>query len=175
MPKPSKAQSRSASLPSSTLIIDNGAYTLKAGFSPDGATKEEDALSRCQSIPNALARTRDRRTYIASQLDTQISDWADAIFRRPVERGQLVNWEAQKAIWDYTFFDQKTALKNMLVQDVENTTLVLTEAPNSLPVLQKNADEIIMEEWGFGAYSRCIGTHFLPNTIVGSLLEQVHL
>ena len=157
MRKASKTQPRVAPLPSRTLVIDNGAYTLKAGYSPDAYGYDRDTLKGCHSIPNALARTRDKRTYIATQLDSQISDWADAIFRRPVERGQLVNWEAEKAIWDYTLFDQKTAVKDLLVRDVEDTSLVLTEAPNTLSALQKNADEIVMEEWGFGAYVRCIG------------------
>ena len=160
MPKPGKGRPREAPLPSRTLVIDNGAYTLKAGFSPANATTDTDALSHCHVIQNALARTRDKRIHIASQLDTRVSDWTDVIFRRPVERGQIVSWEAQKAIWDHTFFEEKTAMKDLLVHDVEDTTLVLTEAPNTLPALQKNADEIIMEEWGFGAYTRVIGEAF---------------
>ncbi|KKY17564.1 putative actin family protein [Phaeomoniella chlamydospora] len=156
MPKPSKSRQKEEPLPSNTLIIDNGAYLLKAGFSSDTANTDADLLTNCHVIPNALARTRDRRTYIASQLEN-ISDWTDAIFRRPVEKGQIVSWEAQKAVWDHTFFDEKTAAKDLFVKDAGDTTLVLTEPPNTLPSLQKNADEIIMEEWGFGAYSRVIG------------------
>ena len=45
----------------------------------------------------------------------------------------------------------------MRIASPEETTLVLTEAPNALPVLQKNADEMVMEEWGFGGYLRCVG------------------
>ena len=41
----------------------------------------------------------------------------------------------------------------------EETTLILTEAPNNLPALQKNADEMVMEEWGFGGYMRTLGRH----------------
>ena len=158
MPKPAKASSRqSNNLPSTTLVLDNGAYSMKAGFAPSRATSDCEKLSSCYSIPNAFARTRDKRTYIAAQLDTQISQWNDATFRRPVERGQLVSWEAEKEIWDHTFFDDKTAKRDLLVKQPEDTTLLLTEALNTMPFLQKNADEIIMEEWGFGGYARVIG------------------
>jgi actin-related protein 6 len=87
------------------------------------------------------------------------------VFRRPVEKGYIVNWEAQKEIWENAFFDEKTARsKDLRIESPEDTTLVLTEAPNALPTLQKNADEIVMEEWGFGGYVRCVGERagFLP-------------
>jgi actin-related protein len=33
------------------------------------------------------------------------------VFRRPVEKGYLVNWEAEKEIWEESFFDDKAKLK----------------------------------------------------------------
>ncbi|PGH13579.1 hypothetical protein AJ79_03572 [Helicocarpus griseus UAMH5409] len=143
-------------LPSNTFVIDNGAYTMKAGYAPEQPSV--DSLNSCLAIPNALARTRDKRVYIGAQLSTHISDWNEATFRRPVEKGYVVSWEAQREIWDHTFFDEATARKPELrCADPENTTLVFTEAPSAMAALQKNADEIIMEEWGFGGYARCIG------------------
>lgn len=157
MPKASRPTPRDHYLPSSTFVIDNGASHIKAGYAPESPIPDSQALSRCHVIPNALARTRDKRTYIASQLDTQVSQWNDVTFRRPVERGQLVSWEAEKEIWDYSFFEEQTAKRDLLVKQPEDTTLVFTEAPNTLPFLQRNADEIIMEEWGFGGYARVVG------------------
>ncbi|KAL1954662.1 hypothetical protein VTO42DRAFT_856 [Malbranchea cinnamomea] len=147
------------SLPSKVFIIDNGAYTMKAGYAPpiteDGVS---DPLSKCLTIQNALVRTRDKQIYTGAHLETHISDWNEAVFRRPVEKGYIVNWEAQKAIWEHTFFDVKTARREEVrCADPSDTTLILTEAPNAMAALQKNADEIIMEEWGFGGYARCIG------------------
>lgn len=141
-------------LPSSTLIIDNGAYTMKAGFAP--VTTPADVLSSCGIVPNAIARMRDGRTYIGSQLNS-LTDWTEATFRRPVERGQLVNWEAEREIWEHTFFDNKTAKKDLLVTDPVDTTLLITESPNCITELRRNTDEIVMEEWGFGGYVRCLG------------------
>jgi actin-related protein 6 len=158
MPRTAKVVAKAATgFPSSTFVLDNGAYTIKAGWAPSGTQTNEETLSQCHSIPNALARTRDRHTYVGSQIDTRITQWSEVIFRRPVERGQLVNWEAEKEIWDQSFFDSQTARTDLLIKQPEDTTLILAEAPNTMPALQKNADEIIMEEWGFGAYSRVVG------------------
>ncbi|KAL2866841.1 actin family protein [Aspergillus lucknowensis] len=147
-------------LPDKTFIIDNGAYTMKAGYAPGfpPPEDEENALSGCTAIPNAIAKTRGNRIYVGAQIGTNVTDWNEMLFRRPVEKGYTVNWEAQKEIWETSFFDGKTVRsKDMHVADPEDVTLIFTEAPNALPALQKNADEIIMEEWGFGGYFRCVG------------------
>jgi actin-related protein 6 len=149
-------------LPKKTIIIDNGAYTIKAGYVPTSSPplkNEDEWLSACSIIPNALAKTRANRVFIGNHLSTHISDWNEVSFRRPVEKGYIVNWEAQKEIWEHSFFDEKTSRynKDLRITDPEETTLLLTEAPNALPSLQKNADEIIMEEWGFGGYLRYVG------------------
>lgn len=94
---------------------------------------------------------------MGTQLSTHITDWNELTFRRPVEKGYIVNWEAQKEIWEHSFFDSSSKFKDLRITDPEETTLLLTEAPNALPSLQKNADEIVMEEWGFGGYYRCVG------------------
>lgn len=80
------------------------------------------------------------------------------VFRRPVEKGYIVNWEAQKEIWEYSFNDDKSARgRDVRIERPEDTTLVLAEAPNAPPSLQRNADEMVMEAWGFGGYLRCVG------------------
>ncbi|KAL1975734.1 hypothetical protein VTN31DRAFT_4126 [Thermomyces dupontii] len=147
-------------LPEKTFVIDNGAYTLKAGYAPSTfeAAKDDEILSSCATIPNALVKTRDGRVFVGPQLSTHISDWNEALFRRPVEKGFIVNWEAQKEIWEYSFFDEKLVRSDKTkVPNPGETTLILTEAPNALPILQKHADEMVMEEWGFGGYARVIG------------------
>jgi actin-related protein 6 len=158
MPRATKSTRNTPGLPSSTFVLDNGAYNIKAGFAPSGPTSDAAALQKCQTIPNCIVRTRDKKTYIGAQ-SQEITQWSEALFRRPVENGQVVSWEAQKEIWDESFFDEKTARKGLLVKHPEETTLVFTEPPNTMPELQKNADEIIVEEWGFGGYARVIGRY----------------
>ena len=91
-------------LPERSLIVDNGAYTIKAGF----ATSIPD-LADCQAIPNCLAKDRARRVWFGAQL-SKCQDFGEIAFRRPVEKGFLVNWEAEKAIWDNTFIDKGAPL-----------------------------------------------------------------
>lgn len=154
MPRVAKAAPAPPGLPSHTVVLDNGAYSLKAGFANEESETDAKTLSRCHNIPNTLVRTRDRKTYIGVQTETEISQWSEAMFRRPVEHGQIVSWEAQKEIWDHSLFDKQTAPRDLLVKEPSETTLILGENPNALPALQKNADEMIMEEWGFGGYLR---------------------
>ncbi|KAH8430323.1 actin family protein [Aspergillus melleus] len=159
-PPPRASIAKAQPLPDKTFIIDNGAYTMKAGYAPEflPPDSESTASSACSAIPNALVKTRGNNVYIGAQLNSHVTDWNELMFRRPVEKGYIVNWEVQKEIWEHSFFDEKTArTKELRIANPEETTLLLTEAPNALPALQKNADEIVMEEWGFGGYLRTIG------------------
>lgn len=134
-------------VPSSrTLVLDNGANTIKAGFVSDDGEDEP------RIIPNCLARDRQRKTYVASGLE-KCRDFGEIVFRRPVEKGFVVNWEAQKAIWDHEFFDDKAPQKC----DPSETRLVLTEQSNSLPALQTNCDQMVFEEFQFASYYRGVG------------------
>lgn len=155
MPRATKGGVRAPpGLPGRTFIIDNGGFSIKAGYAPAQPEDDEQSLSRCHVVPNAIVRTRDRKTYVGAQMDKEVTQWSEAIYRRPVEHGQLVGWEAEKEIWDFSFFDERTAQNDLLISEPEDTTLIFTESPNTIPALQKNADEIIMEEWGFGGYRR---------------------
>lgn len=104
MPRQTKATEYA--LPEQTLIVDNGAYSMKAGL----ATTPSDPEKDCHVIPNCMARSRDKRVWVGSQLGN-CKDFGEMAFRRPVEKGYVVNWEAEKEIWDSTFFDKGAELK----------------------------------------------------------------
>ena len=148
--------SAALSVPQNTFVLDNGAYTIKAGFAPNELASDNESLKSCEIIPNCLVRSKERKTYVAAQLN-ELSQWSEAVFRRPIENGQLVNWEAEKEVWDYSFFDQSTAHRNTFISTPSETTLLLAESSNVMPALQRNTDEVIMEEWGFGGYMRTTG------------------
>lgn len=111
MPRQTKATGYA--LPEQTLIVDNGAYSMKAGFATTSSDPEKD----CHVIPNCMARSRDKRVWVGSQLEN-CKDFGEMVFRRPVEKGYLVNWEAEKEIWDSTFFDKGAELKAWIVSRV---------------------------------------------------------
>ncbi|KAI9741714.1 MAG: Actin- protein 6 [Cirrosporium novae-zelandiae] len=146
MPKRKQAKEEPA-LSSTTLVIDNGAYTMKAGF----ANPEPDTEKDCHIIPNCLARGKNRHVWIGAQLE-KCNDFSEMVFRRPVEKGFMVNWEAEKVIWDNSFFEKNAKLHC----NPRETNLILTETPNTPQVLQTNCDQIIFEDFEFNAYYRCI-------------------
>ncbi|KAH8649362.1 actin family [Xylariales sp. PMI_506] len=129
--------------PSKTLVLDNGAYTIKAGY------VTADAVDKPRVIPNCIARDGDRKTYVGSELD-KCTDFGEIAFRRPVEKGFVVSWEAEKEIWEREFFDEGAPQHC----DPSETRLILAEQPNSLPVLQAQCDQMVFEEFGFASYYR---------------------
>ncbi|KAJ9165738.1 Actin/actin-like protein [Coniochaeta hoffmannii] len=145
-----KSRSAGPPPPSRTLILDNGASTIKAGFVTADGTDEPPRV-----IPNCIARDRHRKTYVASELD-KCKDFGEIAVRRPVEKGFIVNWEAEKEIWDREFFDDKAPLRC----DPSDSRLVLTEQPNALPALQSHCDQMVFEEYGFASYYRGVGAAF---------------
>lgn len=103
MPRQSKVAEQALS--QQTLVVDNGAYSLKAGF-----VNDIPQLDDCRVVPNCVARDRGKKVWIGAQLE-RCTDIGEIALKRPVEKGFLVNWEVQKAIWDNTFFDQGAKLK----------------------------------------------------------------
>ena len=95
-----------------TLILDNGAHTIKGGFSSATEDSEPDTEKDCHVIANCIARsTRDKRTYVGSELLDECWDFGELAFRRPVERGFVVNWEGEKAIWERSIVDKRSSLQ----------------------------------------------------------------
>ncbi|KTW27054.1 hypothetical protein T552_02546 [Pneumocystis carinii B80] len=121
------------------LVVDNGGYSIKYGFSSDD-------LPRIS--PNCIAKSVfERKTYIGSQI-SGCKDFSSLRFRRPIDRGYLVNWESEKVIWDYLF-----SQKDFRV-DYSETSLLVTEPPYNFPQLQSAYDQIIFEEYEFQSYYR---------------------
>ena len=104
MPRQSKAVERT--VPERVLVVDNGAYTIKAGF----ANPSPDPDTDCHVIPNCIAKSRDNRVWIGAQMES-CSDYGDMAFRRPVQKGFIVNWEAEREIWEKTFLAKDAKVK----------------------------------------------------------------
>ena len=102
---PRAAKSLTSKLPAQTLVVDNGAHTIKAGF-----VTEPPETSNCRLIPNCVARDNDKRVWVGAQLDN-CRDFASMAFRRPVEKGFLIRWEIEKAIWDNAFLEKGAELQ----------------------------------------------------------------
>lgn len=112
---PKKQATAASAIKNTTLLIDNGAYTMKAGF-----VSSEPGLHDCHLIPNCIARDRERKVWIGSQLENA-KDFGEMAFRRPVEKGYLVNWEGEKAVWNQAFFSQNAPLKVLQLLELSNS------------------------------------------------------
>ncbi|KAM4062706.1 actin domain-containing protein [Hirsutella rhossiliensis] len=146
-----KSEGAAPARPQTTLVLDNGAYTLKAGLVARGSKDDDTAAPLV--IPNCIARDRARNIYVGADID-KCRDCGEMQFRRPVEKGFIVNWEAQKEIWDHHLF------RGPLKCDPAETRLVLAEPPSGLPALQANCDQVVFEEYGFASYYRGVGPAF---------------
>lgn len=105
MPRQSQTAD-AAGIKATTLVIDNGGYTMKAGFVSTATPHLQD----CHIIPNCVARDSDRKIWIASELE-QCKDFREMTFRRPVEKGFVVQWDVEKAIWNSSFFSSSSGFK----------------------------------------------------------------
>lgn len=148
------------SLAEKTFVIDNGAYSIKAGFSSENPDPKD-----CQIIPNCIARSRDKKVYIGSQL-SKCRDPGEMVFKRPIEKGFIVDWAEEKAIWDNSFFEATAPLKC----DPHETNLILAEAPNCPTTLQVQCDQMVFEEFEFPSYYRCTGPSLNPYNDIPHLL-----
>ncbi|KAI5197369.1 actin-related protein-like protein 6 [Aureobasidium subglaciale] len=128
---------------SPTLVVDVGAWSLKAGYaSPDGS-------NTCHVAPNCIAKSRDNKTYVGSQL-SQCTDYGEMTFRRPVQKGYVVNWPAQVAVLD-------NELQNLQCHSTD-TNLIITEQPNAPLQLTQNLDQMVFEHFDFAAVYRTLGS-----------------
>eukprot|EP00271_Cylindrocystis_brebissonii_P004517 TRINITY_DN16211_c0_g1_i1.p1 TRINITY_DN16211_c0_g1~~TRINITY_DN16211_c0_g1_i1.p1 ORF type:complete len:478 (-),score=75.71 TRINITY_DN16211_c0_g1_i1:438-1871(-) len=131
------------------IVLDNGGATCKVGI---GGTRDPVKV-----MPNYVARAKGvKKPFVSDQVDA-CDDIQGINLRRPLDRGYVVNWEAQKEIWDRAF---NVHLK---VKPPE-CSLLLTEAPFTLPSIQKATDEVVFEEYGFNAYC----------TVAPALLSHVY-
>lgn len=136
-------------MPSKHLILDNGSYNIKGGFS----TQNEPLV-----INNALTKARDGVIYVGNDYLNHSNLYSGINFKRPHDLGHLTSWETEKVLWDYTF-DKLSPKKEL---DALDTHLLLTETPFQLPQLSMNTDLIVFEEYGFAEYYRCIPQSLVP-------------
>ncbi|XP_020106222.1 actin-related protein 6, partial [Ananas comosus] len=78
----------------------------------------------------------------ADQLLAADADAAGVSLRRPVDRGYLINPDAERDVWD-------RVLRGLLRADPSRSSLLLVEPLFNPPSLQRAADELVFEEFGF--------------------------
>lgn len=151
---------------SRVLVLDNGSYNIKVGY----ATQDTPYV-----VPNCVVHSRHnkRSSLVGSQftyanasnnnINNSAIDYSGLVFQRPHERGQLVDWRLEFGIWNSIFAgkaDKGTGFVDPI--DPTETSLILTEAPVSLPQVSANTDQMVFEEYGFKDYYRCTSGSLVP-------------
>ncbi|KAJ4818718.1 Actin family protein [Rhynchospora pubera] len=123
---------------SSVVVLDNGGGLLKAGF---GGETDPIAV-----VPNCIGRPPSSKKWlVGDQLQADDADVTGVSLRRPIDRGYLINPEVQREVWDRVF----RSLLNL--EDLSQSSLLLVEPLFNPPSLQRSADELVFEEFGFGS------------------------
>jgi actin-related protein len=120
------------------VVIDHGAYTTQVGLA--GQPRPT------RTMPTAVARTGDSRKYVGDAIDG-VQDPSQLHFRRPFDRGYLMNWDVTQELWDRAFGKDVLAIK-----DFGGRSLVVTEPLFNHEPLQDTMDELVFELYGFRDY-----------------------
>ncbi|KIL00217.1 hypothetical protein PAXRUDRAFT_130412 [Paxillus rubicundulus Ve08.2h10] len=137
--------------PLTTVVLDNGGSTIKAGVVSDG-----DHDQGVQIIPNAVVRSKgDRTTYVGHEIN-QCKDFSSLHYRLPFEKGYLVDWDAQKAVWDGLFSTE------VLSVNAPESSLIITEPYFNIPNIQDVYDQFAFEEYDFHSYHRSTPAAMIP-------------
>jgi actin-related protein 6 len=142
----------------SIIVLDNGASTIKAGVMDSG--------SEPRVISNAIVRSKgDKMTYFGHEVE-RCQDYSSLHYRLPFEKGYLVDWDAQKAVWDGIFSPEVLGVNTC------ESALLITEPYFNLPNIQDVYDQFVFEEYEFQSYYRCTPTAMIP---YGTLFAQPDL
>ncbi|KAF9357318.1 Actin- protein 6 [Mortierella sp. AD094] len=125
---------------SRTLVVDNGASTVKYGYA-DGDTPY-------RTFPNNITRSKtERKTFVGDQLET-CKDFSGLYYRLPFEKGMLTSWDVEKQVWDRLFTGK------IIPCEPSATTLLISEPILNLPNIATTYDQLVFEEYGFQSYTR---------------------
>ncbi|KAL7306052.1 hypothetical protein TKK_0001514 [Trichogramma kaykai] len=114
------------------FVLDNGAYTAKAGL----------ATATPTVVPNCImkAKSERRRPFIGNQIE-ECRDLAALYFMLPFQKGYIVNWDIQKTVWDYIFSKECCPI------NLSQTSITITEPPFNFSSIQEAMVEIFFEDF----------------------------
>lgn len=125
---------------SKVIVLDNGAYTAKIGFSTD---------SEPRSIQNCIAKAKSerRKQFIGNQYE-DCRDLSGLYYLLPFQKGYLVNWDLQRQVWEHIFS------KDVMSLEPPETTIIITEPYFNFSSIQDATNEVFFEEYQFKALHR---------------------
>ena len=123
---------------SNTLILDNGIHQIRLGF--------KDNTAPLRIAPNCAVKTKNnKQRLVGEELEQFVGDLSGLVYRRPFDKGYLINWDLQKEIWDFEHAQKRINAKI----DPSSTKLLMTEPLFTPDILAKISNQVLFEEYGF--------------------------
>lgn len=126
---------------SSTLIIDNGAGTIKAGF---GGSDSPNAVF--PSVVGTPKTTRGQCRPEDMRVGTDVMDKrSEFVCKYPIERRVVTSWDAMEKLWQHTFVNE------LRVEPAEHTVL-LSQGPMNPKANREKMAQIMFENFSVPAF-----------------------
>ncbi|KNC54693.1 actin family protein [Thecamonas trahens ATCC 50062] len=118
-----------------TLVVDNGGGSIKAGLVGADGTPV--------MVPNVAAKPHAvRRSYVGAEV-AEATNRNRLYLRRPVDRGYVTNWNLETRIWSHVLRDTGA--------DPSASTLLMLMPMFAPPSIAVDAVETLFEDLGFAA------------------------
>jgi len=124
------------------LVVDNGAATVRIGLASSGSSTSLEPTS----LPNCVARAKKDRLLLVGDAIAGYTKTHDLTLHRAHERGYVVNWDVERAIWERFLGAGRGA------PPPAELGLLLTEAPLCPEPLRRTALQVVFEEFGFASH-----------------------
>jgi actin-related protein 6 len=86
-------------------------------------------------------------TYVADQIENECNDYSGLTYKRPFDRGYLIDCELESVIWEHIFNNRLNSL------DISSTTLIQSRQPFTPTTIQQDTESLVFEYFGFPNYS----------------------
>lgn len=141
--------------PSYGIVLDTGAAFVHVGlaYQPDVHT-----------IPNAIARTRPgvrRQVLVGDLIESDCLDYGGLQLRLPMDRGMIVDWAAQKNVWDRALV-RALGCASDTFGALRGRTVIVTEPYFLLPEQQKAFDALLFDWYEADAIWRAVPAQLVP-------------
>lgn len=136
------------------VVLDTGGANVR--IATDGAV-------RC--MPNAIARTRPgtaRQVLVGNNIEEQCNDYGGLQLRLPIDRGLVVDWPAQKAVWDQAVSKELGIRPSDTFGALAGRTVIATEPYFVLPEQQRAFEALLFEWYGAQALWRAVPAQLVP-------------
>lgn len=133
------------------IVLDNGGGSSKVGFAGETTPR---------IVPNVIAKTKGTtgnpkgHVYVGDQIDNECESYSSLTYKRPMEKGYVVDCETQIAIWNRIFSEQV-----LNVADFADRHIFLTHQPFTPNTIKSDMAQMVFEHFGFNDYTSISGAY----------------